>query len=144
MGTTSVEASSAFSDKLTQLDIPHEVLNAKPEALAREAEIIAQAGRRGAVRTARGAYSRTDLRPGVPQAPRVHPQPRLVRHSLERRAPDPVLRARCGLLLQLFSHSSMNPIFRAPRWTLSRLSTSRDRIVDIFDHLIPAVSPLSL
>ena len=66
--------------------------------------------------TARTAHSRMDLRPGVPQAPRVHPQPRLVRHSLEeRRAPDPVLRARCGLLLQLFSHLSMNPIFRAPR-----------------------------
>ena len=38
--------------------------------------------------TARTAHSRMDLRPGVPQAPRVHPQPRLVRHSLER-APCP-------------------------------------------------------
>jgi preprotein translocase subunit SecA len=46
VGTTSVEASQAFADKLTSIGIKHEVLNAKPESIAREAEIIAQAGRR--------------------------------------------------------------------------------------------------
>merc|ERR1719152_962528 len=62
VGTTSVQASQAFSDKLTQLDIPHEVLNAKPEALAREAEIIAQAGRKGAVTIATNMAGRgTDI-----------------------------------------------------------------------------------
>lgn len=62
VGTTSVEASTAFSEKLKSLEIPHEVLNAKPEALAREAEIIAQAGRRGAVTIATNMAGRgTDI-----------------------------------------------------------------------------------
>jgi len=62
VGTTSVEASQAFSDKLTTLKVRHEVLNAKPEAMQREAEIVAQAGRKGAVTIATNMAGRgTDI-----------------------------------------------------------------------------------
>lgn len=47
VGTVSVEKSEKLSALLTERDIPHEVLNAKKHQ--REAEIIAQAGRLGAV-----------------------------------------------------------------------------------------------
>jgi preprotein translocase subunit SecA len=43
VGTTSIENSELLSDMLTQASLPHNVLNAKQHA--REAEIIAQAGR---------------------------------------------------------------------------------------------------
>ena len=43
VGTTSVESTEAFSEKLDELQVPHRVLNAKAEAAEREAEIIAQA-----------------------------------------------------------------------------------------------------
>ena len=62
VGTTSVEASQAFSDKLRALEVKHEVLNAKPEAMQREAEIVAQAGRKGAVTIATNMAGRgTDI-----------------------------------------------------------------------------------
>ena len=62
VGTTSVEASQAFSDKLKSLDVFHEVLNAKPEAMQREAEIISQAGRKGMVTIATNMAGRgTDI-----------------------------------------------------------------------------------
>ena len=49
VGTTSVEKSEILSFLLDQLKIPHNLLNAKPENVERESEIIAQAGRKGAV-----------------------------------------------------------------------------------------------
>ena len=49
IGTTSVEKSELLSSLLKEYGIPHNLLNAKPENLRREAEIIAQAGRKGAV-----------------------------------------------------------------------------------------------
>ena len=62
VGTTSVEASQAFSDKLNALNVRHEVLNAKPESIQREAEIVAQAGRKGAVTIATNMAGRgTDI-----------------------------------------------------------------------------------
>src|SRR5262249_11297496 len=51
IGTVSVENSEKISDRLRKLGIRHNVLNAKPENAGREAEIVAQAGRRGAVTT---------------------------------------------------------------------------------------------
>ncbi|XP_020590015.1 protein translocase subunit SECA2, chloroplastic isoform X2 [Phalaenopsis equestris] len=45
VGTTSVENSEYLSDLLKDHQIPHNVLNARPKYAAREAEIIAQAGR---------------------------------------------------------------------------------------------------
>jgi preprotein translocase subunit SecA len=49
VGTISVEVSELISERLKSRGIKHTVLNAKPEHAAREAEIIAEAGRPGAV-----------------------------------------------------------------------------------------------
>src|SRR4029079_15116077 len=49
VGTISVEVSELLSDQLRKRGIPHTVLNAKPEHAAREGEIVALAGRPGAV-----------------------------------------------------------------------------------------------
>jgi preprotein translocase subunit SecA len=49
VGTISVEVSEHLSRQLDKYGIKHEVLNAKPEHAAREAEVIAEAGRAGAV-----------------------------------------------------------------------------------------------
>src|SRR3954464_2951327 len=49
VGTISVEVSELLSERLKQSGVKHTVLNAKPEHAEREAEIIAEAGRPGAV-----------------------------------------------------------------------------------------------
>ena len=49
VGTISVEVSELLSATLRKRGIPHTVLNAKPEFAEREGEIIAEAGRPGAV-----------------------------------------------------------------------------------------------
>lgn len=62
VGTTSVEQSDALSEQLKEVCIPHEVLNAKPENVEREAEIVAQSGRLGAVTIATNMAGRgTDI-----------------------------------------------------------------------------------
>ncbi|WP_246071720.1 preprotein translocase subunit SecA [Miniimonas arenae] len=60
VGTTSVEKSEALSVQLKRQGVPHEVLNAKNHA--REAAIIAMAGRKGAVTVATNMAGRgTDI-----------------------------------------------------------------------------------
>ena len=49
VGTISVEVSELLSAELGKRGIKHTVLNAKPEYAEREGEIIAEAGRPGAV-----------------------------------------------------------------------------------------------
>ncbi len=49
VGTISVEVSELLSDRLSRRGVKHSVLNAKPEHAAREADIVAEAGRPGAV-----------------------------------------------------------------------------------------------
>ncbi|HEY1854390.1 MAG TPA: preprotein translocase subunit SecA [Solirubrobacterales bacterium] len=49
VGTVSVEVSEMISEALKRDGIQHNVLNAKPEHAEREGELIAQAGRKGAV-----------------------------------------------------------------------------------------------
>src|SRR5215204_3463018 len=49
VGTISVEVSELLGAELSKRGIPHTVLNAKPEHAEREGEIIAEAGRPGAV-----------------------------------------------------------------------------------------------
>jgi preprotein translocase subunit SecA len=49
VGTTSVEKSEVLSGLLNDRGVVHNLLNAKPENVERESEIIAQAGRKGAV-----------------------------------------------------------------------------------------------
>ncbi len=62
VGTTSVEKSELLSSLLYDEKIPHNLLNAKPENVEREAEIVAQAGRAGAVTIATNMAGRgTDI-----------------------------------------------------------------------------------
>ena len=62
VGTTSVEKSELLSRLLGEGKIPHQLLNAKPENVERESEIVAQAGRGGAVTIATNMAGRgTDI-----------------------------------------------------------------------------------
>jgi preprotein translocase subunit SecA len=62
VGTTDVAKSEKLSGMLKRLGIKHELLNAKPEYVARESEIVAQAGRLGAVTIATNMAGRgTDI-----------------------------------------------------------------------------------
>ena len=62
VGTTSVEKSELLSSLLSEQQIPHNLLNAKPENVERESEIVAQAGRSGAVTIATNMAGRgTDI-----------------------------------------------------------------------------------
>ena len=82
VGTTSVEKSELVSKYLTRTGIPHEVLNAKQHD--REATIVAEAGRKGAVTVATNMAGRgTDIMLGG------NPEFRAAQ-ELERRGIDPV------------------------------------------------------
>jgi preprotein translocase subunit SecA len=62
VGTTSVDKSEILSAILKEKGIPHNLLNAKPENVERESEIVAQAGRKGAVTIATNMAGRgTDI-----------------------------------------------------------------------------------
>ncbi|NJL02182.1 MAG: preprotein translocase subunit SecA [Spirulinaceae cyanobacterium SM2_1_0] len=62
VGTTSVEKSEVLAKLLRDRGIPHNLLNARPENVERESEIVAQAGRKGAVTIATNMAGRgTDI-----------------------------------------------------------------------------------
>jgi preprotein translocase subunit SecA len=62
VGTTSVEKSEIVAGLLSEAGTPFQVLNAKPENVERESEIVAQSGRRGAVTIATNMAGRgTDI-----------------------------------------------------------------------------------
>jgi preprotein translocase subunit SecA len=62
IGTASVEKSEFLSDLFKISKLPHQVLNAKPENVFRESEIIAQAGERSAITIATNMAGRgTDI-----------------------------------------------------------------------------------
>src|SRR4028119_1140963 len=62
VGTTSVEKSELLAGLLKERGVPHNLLNARPENVERESEIIAQAGRKGAVTIATNMAGRgTDI-----------------------------------------------------------------------------------
>ena len=65
VGTTSVEMSETISRMLQRSKIPHNVLNAKASRAQAEAQIVAQAGRKGAVTIATNMAGRgTDIKLG--------------------------------------------------------------------------------
>jgi len=103
VGTTSVEKSELLSALLAEQQIPHNLLNAKPENVEREAEIIAQAGRAGAVTIATNMAGRgTDIILGgnsdymARLKVREVLLPRLVRPDEGHRPPVPLQRSAGG------------------------------------------------
>src|SRR5262249_59805205 len=89
VGTISVEVSELLSERLRNVGVRHSVLNAKPEHAEREGEIIAEAGRPGAVTIATnmagrggdiqlGGHARhpTKLEGAQPGGQARHPGPR--------------------------------------------------------------------
>lgn len=75
VGTTSVDKSELLSKMLNREGLEHEVLNARPEAAAREADIVANAGQPGVVTISTNMAGRgTDivLGPGVAEKGGLH------------------------------------------------------------------------
>ena len=62
VGTTTVEKSEMLAELLNEYKLPYQILNAKPENVKRESEIVAQAGKRFAVTIATNMAGRgTDI-----------------------------------------------------------------------------------
>lgn len=62
IGTTTVEKSEMLAELLNEYKLSYQILNAKPENVRREAEIVAQAGKRGAITIATNMAGRgTDI-----------------------------------------------------------------------------------
>ena len=62
VGTTTVEKSEMLGQLLNEYDLEYEILNAKPENVRRESEIVAQAGKQGSITIATNMAGRgTDI-----------------------------------------------------------------------------------
>ena len=62
IGTTTVEKSEMLGELLKEYQLPYQILNAKPENVKREAEIVAQAGKRNSITIATNMAGRgTDI-----------------------------------------------------------------------------------
>lgn len=74
IGTVSIEKNQLLADYLKREGIPHTLLNAKPEFAEREGEIVAQAGKKGAVTIATNMAGRgVDIKlGGIPGSPSLY------------------------------------------------------------------------
>jgi preprotein translocase subunit SecA len=62
IGTTTVEKSEMLAQLLSEYKLPYQILNAKPENVRRESEIVAQAGKKGSITIATNMAGRgTDI-----------------------------------------------------------------------------------
>ena len=62
IGTTTVEKSEMLAQLLNEYNLPYQILNAKPENVRRESEIVAQAGKKGSITIATNMAGRgTDI-----------------------------------------------------------------------------------
>jgi len=62
IGTTTIEKSEMLAELLNEYKLSYQLLNAKPENVRRESEIVAQAGKRGAITIATNMAGRgTDI-----------------------------------------------------------------------------------
>ena len=62
IGTTTVEKSEMLAQLLNEYKLPYQILNAKPENVRRESEIVAQAGQKGSITIATNMAGRgTDI-----------------------------------------------------------------------------------
>jgi preprotein translocase subunit SecA len=75
IGTVSIEKNQLLSDYLKKAGVPHTLLNAKPEFAEREGEIVAQAGKKGAVTIATNMAGRgVDIKLGGAPSVDVTPE----------------------------------------------------------------------
>ncbi|HEY1037362.1 MAG TPA: preprotein translocase subunit SecA [Candidatus Paceibacterota bacterium] len=75
VGTVSIEKNQLLSDHLKKAGIPHTLLNAKPEFAEREGEIVAEAGKKGAVTIATNMAGRgVDIKLGGAPSLDVSPE----------------------------------------------------------------------
>lgn len=75
VGTVSIEKNELLADYLKKEGVKHEVLNAKPQFAEREGEIVANAGKKGAVTIATNMAGRgVDIKLGGPLANEIEQQ----------------------------------------------------------------------
>lgn len=82
VGTVSIEKNQLLSDYLKKAGVPHTLLNAKPEFAEREGEIVAEAGKKGAVTIATNMAGRgVDIKLGGAPTTQISKEEQQKRHD---------------------------------------------------------------